>query len=215
MNTDEADCCARWQRRKEARPQEIVDAALDIFVERGFAATRLDDVARRAGVSKGTVYRYFENKDALFVAVVKEIVVPEVARIEKLAADFSGSGTELLRSLIQNWWQTVGETRLCGIPKMVMADAGNFPELARLFIEEVVSRMRVIFESIVEKGIQSGEFRQCDIKHAARAIMAPMVLAAIWERSLKPFDNETCDTPVYLDTYLDLIIEGIRKDTIR
>lgn len=213
MDASENRESARWQRRKDARPQEIVDAALDMFVERGFAATRLDDVARQAGVSKGTVYRYFENKDALFIAVVKEIVVPEVAKIEKQVAEFSGNTDDLLRNLVLGWWQTVGETRLCGIPKMVIADAGNFPELARFFIDEVATRMRNIFENILDKGIESGEFVRCDVKNAARAIMAPMVLAAIWERSLKPFDTDVCDTPAYLNVYLDLIINGLRKDS--
>lgn len=211
MEASESRESVRWHRRKEARPQEIVDAALDMFVDSGFAATKLDDVARKAGVSKGTVYRYFENKDALFIAVVKEIVVPEVARIEKQVADYQGRTDELLRELVQGWWQSVGETRLCGIPKMVIADAGNFPELARFFIDEVAIRMRTIFEDIIQKGIDSGEFVQCHVKNAARAIMAPMVLAAIWERSLKPFDPEVCITPDYLDTHLDLVINGIRK----
>ena len=212
MTVVESKECCRWQRRKDARPQEIVNAALDMFVERGFAATRLDDVARQAGVSKGTVYRYFENKDALFIAVVKELVIPEVAKIEQQAADFQGTASELLRNLIQGWWQTVGESPLCGIPKMVMADAGNFPDLARFFIDNVVSRMRTIFEDIVSNGIESGEFKRCDVKHAARALMAPMVLAAVWERSLKPFDNEICDTPAYLDVHVDMVVNGIRKD---
>lgn len=211
MTIAESKECCRWQRRKDARPQEIVDAALDMFVERGFAATRLDDVARQAGVSKGTVYRYFENKDALFMAVVKEIVVPEVAKIEQMAADFQGSSAELLHTLVQGWWQTVGESRLCGIPKMVMADAGNFPELARFFINNVVTRMRTIFEGIIRNGVESGEFRDCDIKHVARALMSPMVLAAIWERSLKPFDTEEYDTPAYLNVQVDMMVNGIRK----
>jgi len=211
MTVVESKECCRWQRRKDARPQEIVDAALDMFVEYGFAATRLDDVAKQAGVSKGTVYRYFENKDALFIAVVKEIVVPEVAKIEQQAAEFNGSSAELLRMLVQGWWQAVGETRLCGIPKMVMADAGNFPELARFFVDNVVTRMRTIFEGIIRSGVESDEFRKCNIKHVARALMAPMVLAAIWERSLKPFDTEECDTPAYLDVHVDMVVNGIRK----
>ena len=211
MTVVESKECCRWQRRKDARPQEIVDAALDMFVEYGFAATRLDDVAKQAGVSKGTVYRYFENKDALFIAVVKEIVVPEVAKIEQQAAEFNGSSAELLRMLVQGWWKAVGETRLCGIPKMVMADAGNFPELARFFVDNVVTRMRTIFEGIIRSGVESDEFRDCNIKHVARALMAPMVLAAIWERSLKPFDTEECDTSAYLDVHVDMVVNGIRK----
>src|SRR6187549_559455 len=129
----------RWQRRKEARPAEIVAAALDVFVERGFAATKLEEVARRAGVTKGTVYLYFESKEALFKAVVRETIVPIFARGEQMVAEHQGSSADLLTQLMRKWWERIGETSLSGIPKLMMAEAGNFPALARFYYDEVIS----------------------------------------------------------------------------
>src|SRR5207237_5701427 len=119
----------RWQRRKEARPAEIVAAALEVFVERGFAAARLADVARRAGVTKGTVYLYFDSKEALFKAVVRETIVPVIAQGEALAQAFTGSARELVERLVREYWRLVGETAVAGIPKLMMAEAATFPEL--------------------------------------------------------------------------------------
>src|SRR5882672_2570528 len=107
----------RWKRRKDARPGEIVAAALEVFVERGFAATKLADVARRAGVTKGTVYLYFESKEALFKAVVRETIVPIFARGEQLVAEYRGSAANLFGELVRKWWELIGETSLSGIPK--------------------------------------------------------------------------------------------------
>src|SRR5436190_2093302 len=105
----------RWQRRKAARPAEIVTAALDVFVERGFAAARLEEVARRAGVTKGTVYLYFKNKEALFKAVVRETIVPVIAKGEALAQTFTGSARDLVERLVREYWRLIGETALAGM----------------------------------------------------------------------------------------------------
>src|SRR6266571_9050169 len=128
----------RWQRRKAARPAEIVAAALHVFVERGFAATKLDDVARKAGVTKGTVYLYFESKEALFKAIVRETIVPVIAQGEALARSFTGSARALVERLVREYWRLVGETALAGIPKLMMAEAATFPELTRFYYDEVV-----------------------------------------------------------------------------
>ena len=153
----------RWQRRKEARPAEIVAAALDVFVERGFAATKLEEVARRAGVTKGTVYLYFESKDALFKAVVRETIVPIFARGEQMVAEHQGSTADLFGELVRKWWELIGETSLSGIPKLMMAEAGNFPVLARFYYDEVISRGHRLMASVLERGIKSGEFRKLDV----------------------------------------------------
>src|SRR5712692_3727817 len=111
----------RWQRRKDARPGEIVAAALEVFGERGFAATKLADVARRAGVTKGTLYLYFDSKEALFKAVVRETIVPVIAQGEALAQSFTGSARELVEQLVREYWRMVGETAVAGIPKLMLA----------------------------------------------------------------------------------------------
>src|SRR3954454_23357482 len=108
------DAKPRWERRKDARPQELLAAALDLFVERGFASTRLEDVARRAGGSKGTLYLYFANKEELFKAVVRENIVPAIGAAEDVIAEYQGPSAELLREIIMGWWERVGETKASG-----------------------------------------------------------------------------------------------------
>src|SRR5437899_10440928 len=125
----------RWQRRKEDRPAEIVTAALAEFVERGFAATRLEAVARRAGVTKGTLYLYFDSKEDLFKAVVRETIVPVIAQGEALAQAHTGSARDLFEKLVRDYWRLVGETRLAGIPKLMIAEAANFPQLTRFYYQ--------------------------------------------------------------------------------
>lgn len=199
----------RWRRRKEARPGEIIDAALDMFVQKGFAATKLSDVAREAGVSKGTVYLYFTSKEDLFRAVVQEIIIPEVEKAESRAAQFKGSQKELIKMLVRGWWETVGKTRLANMPKLMVSEASNFPELAEFYVENVVSRARKLFEAALEKGIENGEFKPCDVKSAARLLLAPLVFSVIWEKSLAPFDKETYDMQQYVDLHVELFFEGI------
>lgn len=201
----------RWRRRKDARPGEIVVAALDLFAERGFSATRLDDVARRAGVTKGTVYLYFKNKKALFRAVMREFILPELERAEDEVAAYEGRIQDLVPELVHKWWRTIGETRLCGIPKLVVAEAQNFPDLARFFVNQVVRRGRRLFASVIARGIESGEFRQCDVNHAARVLLAPMVFAAIWERSLRHYDRDPYDVHRYLDLHVEIFLNGLVK----
>lgn len=145
----------KWERRKEARPQELLAAALDLFVERGFAATRLDDVAKAAGVSKGTLYLYFSSKEDLFKAVVRESIVPLIGEAEGMIGEFSGDSEELFRTVMTNWWQNIGTTKLSGLPKLMMAEAGNFPELARFYQEEVVNRGEKLVASMLARGRQS------------------------------------------------------------
>ena len=125
------------QRRKEARPAEILAAALDLFVERGFAATKLDDVAARAGVSKGTLYLYFVSKEELFKAVIQQGILPVLEQGEEMLAQHSGDTASLLCDLINRWWKVVGNTKLAGILKLIVSEAGNFPEVARYFHDNV------------------------------------------------------------------------------
>lgn len=199
----------RWQRRKEARPEEIVAAALEEFVERGFAATRLEDVARRAGVTKGTLYLYFKNKDALFKAVVRETIVPVIAQGESLARGFTGSARELLEQLVREYWRLVYETPLAGIPKLMMAEAANFPELARFYYEEVVTRGHSLLAGVIERGIKSGEFRRVDLRVAAKLALSPLMHAVVAQRAFANCIPEGFNVRKYLDTHIDLYLHGI------
>lgn len=199
----------RWQRRKAERPAEILDAALETFADKGYAATRLDEVARRAGVSKGTLYLYFESKEALFKAVVTTLLVPEIERAEQRIETAEGSAAGLLGQLVRDWWQTVGETRLSSLPKLIVAEAGNFPELARFYNETVIVRARRLIAGVIEQGVRQGEFKPCDPEMTARLLMAPLILAVIWKQSLQPYDEPAMDMARYLDQHVELFLHGL------
>ena len=199
----------RWQRRKAERPGEIIDAALELFVAKGFMATRLDEVAKMAGVSKGTLYLYFENKEALFKAVVETLVVPEIERTEQQIQAFDGSVSELISQLVKQWWESVGESQLCGLPKLIIAEAGNFPELASFYVEHVIGRVRRVIAQLISRGIEAGEFKPNDPAYAARLLLAPMVFAAIYQHSLLPYDSEPFEMPTYIDNHLDIFLHGL------
>src|SRR5213594_3223651 len=191
----------RWKRRKDARPGEIVAAALDMFGERGFAATKLTDVARRAGVTKGTVYLYFDSKEALFKAVVRET----------LAQSFTGSARELLEQLVREYWRLVGETAVAGIPKLMMAEAATFPELTRFYYEEVVTRGHRLMAGVIERGIKNGEFRPVNVMVAAKLAMSPLMHAVVARHAFGSCMPEAFDVKKYLDTHIDLYLHGIAK----
>ena len=201
----------RWTRRKEARPAELISAALDLFVERGFSATRLEDVAARAGVSKGTLYIYFPSKDDLFKAVVRGGIVPAIERAEKLLDEHQGSADELIRNLVKGWWTSVGSTRLGGIPKLMISESRNFPELAQFYYREVISRGHRLIAAAVQKGIDSHEFRPVNVDYVMRLVIAPLWLLTVWRYSFDYCESQKLDPLTYLESHLDLILRGLKN----
>lgn len=202
----------RWRRRKDERPSEILSAALKSFSSKGFTATKLDDVAKHAGVSKGTLYLYFESKEALFNAVVSEFVLPQIEQAEDQAKEYKGLIKDLILKLIEQWRINVLETDLSGIPKIMIAEASNFPELANFYINNVIKRSRTFISNLIQLGIDRGEFRECDVDYAARAFFTPMVFTVIWKHSLAPFDDKY-DVNEYLSFHVDVFLKGITKDS--
>ncbi|MDH5393814.1 MAG: TetR/AcrR family transcriptional regulator [Gammaproteobacteria bacterium] len=201
----------RWRRRKEARPEEILDAALDLFTEKGFSATRMADVAKKAGVSKGTLYLYFESKEIIFKELVKTMMSPMVDEAEVAINEFQGSSAELLDKMVTGWWESFWHNKLSAIPKLIISEAGNFPEIAEFYVEVIVKRVRGLFEDIIQQGIDNKEFKACNNKEAARLLMAPVIQANIWKFSLKPYD-EALDEKSYIRLHLEIFLSGIKKD---
>jgi AcrR family transcriptional regulator len=199
----------RWARRKEARPQELLSAALDLFVERGYLATRLDDVAKNAGVSKGTLYLYFTNKEDLFKAVVRENVVPVLGEAEQTVDRFEGDSATLFRDIMIGWWSRIGNTKLAGLTKLMMAESGNFPDVAKFYHEEVISRGNALIIRMLERGISRGEFRPIDVKQAMNVIVAPMVMLMMWNQSFSACRMEPIKPQDYLDCFIDLVLHGL------
>ncbi|MDP3083221.1 MAG: TetR/AcrR family transcriptional regulator [Rubrivivax sp.] len=200
------------QRRKETRPQELLDAALALFVEKGFAATRSEEVARRAGVSKGTLYLYYPSKEELFKAVVRQNMSSLIAEGLELAGNFSGSSSELLGCLMRTWWERVGNTPAAGIHKIVIAEVRNFPELAQFYSDEVIEPADRLFSGIVQRGIDRGEFRPMPVHAVAHVLIAPMIFLALHQHSFGacPMNEDSpIDAETMLTTQLDLVLGGL------
>jgi AcrR family transcriptional regulator len=204
------------QRRKEARPQELLDAALALFVEKGFAASRAEEVAQRAGVSKGTLYLYYPSKEELFKAVVRQNLSSLIAEGEEIADKFEGSSSLLLSLLLRTWWERVGNTPAAGIHKIVLAEVRNFPEMAQFYADEVMVPADRLFSRCVQRGIDSGEFRALPLHEVAHALMAPVIFMAIHRHSFGAcpvHGSVEVDPTVVLDTHLDLVLRGLEVRT--
>jgi AcrR family transcriptional regulator len=202
----------RWQRKKEARPSEILDAALNLFVEKGFRATTMEDIARAAGVTKGTPYLYFANKEDIFKAVVRETQVAHISDLESQANSHSGTTAELLTKLCESWWNEIGATKLSGLCKLMMAEAANFPELAAFYYDEVIRPARTMTAAVIEKGIASGELRPVALDSAVDTLIAPLLNTIIWKYSFGSVPNtpSSMDEPQrYLNDALAIILRGL------
>jgi TetR/AcrR family transcriptional regulator len=201
----------RRERRKESRPSELIAAALDVFVERGYAATRLEDVAARAGVSKGTLYLYFTNKAELFKAVVRETIVTQIDRFREQAAQSDAPPAELLRRFFHAWWDGFGSTRLSGIAKLIVAEAGNFPDVTRFFHDEVIRPNSQLLAMLVERGVARGDFRPIDAEAAAHVWSASLVMRAIAGHSIESCcpPEHRIDDQRFLDTHIDLALAAL------
>jgi len=203
------DSKPRWERRKDARPKELLASAMELFVERGFASTRLEDVARRAGVSKGTLYLYYANKEDLFKAVVRQTILPMIDDAETSVAEFDGHSAELLRHVILSWWVRIGATKASGISKLILAEADNFPELARFYQEEVMTRRMRMISNMLERGIRRGEFRAIDVPQTAQVLIAPLLMLSTWKHTIAPCERCDLQPEAFLEAFLDLTLHGL------
>ena len=199
------------ERRKEARPGELLEAALDLFVEKGFAATRVDEVAARAGVSKGTLFLYFPSKEELFKAVVRENIAGRFAEWNSELETFVGTTSDVLRYCYQVWWQRVGSTKASGITKLMLSEAQNFPEITRFYQQEVIQPGQALIRRILERGIARGEFRPVNLDYAVYLVLAPMIFLMMWKHSVGACVPDAVElTPEhYIETQVDNILLGL------
>jgi TetR/AcrR family transcriptional regulator len=213
-NCEDATAPAKRARRKEARPGELLAAALALFVEKGYAATRVEEVAQRAGVSKGTLFLYFANKEELFKAVVRENLAGHFPVWNSELEAWSGDTSELLRYALQQWWERVGSTPVAGITKLMMSEAANFPELAAFYESEVMAPGRSLVQRILQRGADRGEFRPIapdDMQHAVYAVLAPMLFLMSWKHSFGACAApiEVIDPVRYLEQQARILLHGL------
>ena len=202
----------RWRRRKDARPAEILEAALAVFAERGYAATRMEDIARRAGVTKGTIYLYFQSKEAVLKGLVEESIGAQIETFRAAAEHYEGSTADLLRMILHGMAHFLLESDRVVLPKIIIAEAGNFPSLAQFYRSEVIDRGLGLMQSVIARGIARGEFRAVASEHAARLCIAPLLLAAFWRTTFARFDATPYDTGGLVETHIDVLLRGLAAE---
>jgi AcrR family transcriptional regulator len=201
----------RRARRKQARPGEIVEAALRLFADRGFAATKLEDVAAAAGIGKGTIYLYFPTKEDLFRAVVRQAVLPNLDAAVALLQNPDTSAADILRAIAGRFLLLL-DTDLTAIPKLVVAESGNFPAIARFYAEEVILKAMGLIRGVLARGIERGEFRPVDLDSALPLFSAPLLLLLLWKHSLGRHTDIQFNASAVVATHLDILLRGLAPD---
>jgi AcrR family transcriptional regulator len=205
----------RWQRRAEDRPREICAAALEVFAEKGFAAAKLDEIARRAGVSKGTLYLYFEDKEGLFRAVVRDTLAPNIASIRDTVTAADLPFAELVRMLLARFVEIAGRVPIGAVAKMVIGESGNFPELAKVYYDLVVSQAIAIIAGLIEKAQAKGEVRPGDPRLHAMTLMGPMLMGILWRATLQPVGAQPIELEALAKQHADTVLSGLLTESAR
>lgn len=205
------DSKPKWNRRKEARPSEIVEAALELFIENGFAATKLTDVAKRAGVAKGTLYLYFDTKEALFRAAVRHAMTENLGAVEQAAKISDGSLAVLVPKLLQQAATSIAGSRVPSIVRLVLADGRAFPDLAAIWHEEVVSRVLGLLTSIIAAGQARGEVRAGDPKLHALSIVGPMITGILYQEVFGDIDKAGPNLEALALQHAETVLRGLRN----
>ncbi|HEX6660718.1 MAG TPA: TetR/AcrR family transcriptional regulator [Sphingomicrobium sp.] len=199
----------KFQRRSEDRPAEICAAALEVFAEKGFAAAKLDEIAKRAGVSKGTLYLYFKDKEQLFRAVVRDSIAPNVAAITSAISAMDAPFADVVRMFLAGFAEREARLPVGAVAKMVIGESRNFPELARVWHDEVASKAIGALAAAIQRAQQRGEVRDGDPRLYAFSLMGPMVLGALWRATLVPAGGEPLDLPALAKQHAETVLEGL------
>jgi AcrR family transcriptional regulator len=205
----------RWTRRKLERPSEILDAAVAVFAEKGFAAARMEDIARKAGVTKGTIYLYFQGKEDVFKSLVRESIGETLTANIANARAFEGSSSDLIRMVLGAITHILVTSDRVVLPKIIIAETGNFPELARFYREEIIERGLGLLTGVVARGVERGEFRELPPDHVARLCIAPILFVALWRTSFEKFDRVPFDYRAFVETHVDVLLRGLAPEGAR
>jgi TetR/AcrR family transcriptional regulator len=208
VETAPNDANPRTIKRDNKRPLQILNAAIELFRDRGFEATRLEDVADKAGVSKATIYLYFESKEDLFFALIREKIVPMLEQTIAQANVFEGPASKFLRMKAQALGRMFAHSEQGAILKLVTSEARRFPDLADYYRAEVAERGLENLSKMIRRGIDEGEFRECDTKAAATAFMFPLLMTGIWMNSVGPDDIVRPDETI--DFHCENFISGLQ-----
>ena len=197
----------RYRRRKEDRPQEITAAAFEAFAEKGFAAARVDDVVKRAGVSKGLLYLYFKTKEELFKAVVKSVVIRRVDRLIENVETTELSSEDFIRGPLLTFLQQVPGSPVAIVIRLLISEGPRHPDLLEYYYDNVVAKGLAAISGFVERGVDRGEFRQSIVSDLPHLMLAPVMLSIIWGII---FNDKQLDTDKLIETQIDMILAYIK-----
>jgi AcrR family transcriptional regulator len=205
----------KWKRRPESRPDEILSAAIEVFGEAGLARAKLDDVARKAGVSKGTLYLYFDSKEELFRCVVQQRIASCFDEAERRLREFQGSSREMLEWFLRRSWETIRRPEMVQIARMVNSELANFPDLTRFYFDAVILRNRALLNQVLDRGLASGEFRAVPNDFVIRAVPSLLLHGAIYQRGFGRFDPHALTDEQVIEGIVDLVLHGVmaRKES--
>ncbi|MBI2719532.1 MAG: TetR/AcrR family transcriptional regulator [Rhizobiales bacterium] len=206
--TDQAETSRK--RRPDERPAEILTAALDLFTERGFSATRLEDVAQRAGLSKAAIYLYFKDKTSLLTALVESVAAPNVALAADLIRNHQGPVAPLVGQIMILLAGRLTATRMPDLVKLIISESRAYPELGRFYLDNVIGRALPLFRDLLERGIANGEFRAIDTDLAVKCMVGPMLLGAIWKSVFEPIGAAPIDIAALARLDADLMLRGLK-----
>lgn len=199
----------KFRRRKEDRPAEIIAAALTVFAEKGFAAARLDDIARAAGLSKGALYLYFETKEDLFAAVVGEAIAPRLGEITALAEAWPGSFAALARMALPRIADMAATQPIGAVARLVIGESRNFPELARVWHDRLVSPALQLLGGLIARAQARGEIRAGDPRLQAFSLITPMLVGVIWRETFVPIGAPAFDLAALARQHLETVLDGL------
>jgi len=197
----------RFQRRKEDRPQEIAEAAFSVFAEKGYAAARVEEVARRAGVSKGLMYLYFRTKEDLFKAVIKSVVIRRVDTLLDALKTSTLSSEEFMRGPLLEFMKQVPGSPIAIVIRLLIAEGQRHPDLVDYYWQHVVSKGLKAISTFVRRGVERGEFRDSAVSELPQLVLAPMMLAMIWRLV---FSKRELDTDRLIETHIDMTLAYIK-----
>jgi AcrR family transcriptional regulator len=199
----------KWNRRKEARPNEIVEAAMHVFIQHGFAVAKLDDIARRAGVVKGTLYRYYDTKEDLFRAVVQLAFAAHLQAVEQTARAFQGSISEIVPVLLKQSVERISESRIPALARLVISESRNFPDLARIWYDNVVAKILTLMTDLISNAQSRGEVRAGDPRVHAFSIIGPVVTALLFHELFDASNSHAPNLNTLAIQHAETILRGI------
>lgn len=198
----------KFRRRKEQRPEQITRAALSAFAEKGYDATRVTDVARRAGVSKGLLYLYFRTKEELFKAVVKSVVMPKLDALDDAVARTDLSAEAFLRGPFVSFAQELPRSPARMLVRLMVAEGPKHPDLTAWYWENVVGKGIAILKRLIERGVAAGEFRRSALQEFPQMLIAPVLFSIVWTLVFSP--HHELDTDRFIERHVDLLLEAVK-----